>query len=134
VTRDRLRAHIEEIERSYEFFLAYAAQGAAREEATKVGAQLREFLGGMNDALAAIETDLPSLVDEEALEPEAAYRDVLAITAADAGRAGSAVRLVLAQPSISSELVDNLNASIHLRTLLTDLFLLDEALPKGTGG
>jgi hypothetical protein len=33
---------------------------------------------------------------------------------------------VLAQPGISSQLVDNLNASIHLRALLTDLFLIDE--------
>jgi hypothetical protein len=35
---------------------------------------------------------------------------------------------VLAQPAISSQLIDNLNASIHLRALLTDLFLVDELL------
>ena len=40
----------------------------------------------------------------------------------------AAIRLVLAQSSIGSQLIDNLNASIHLRALLTDLFLLDEAL------
>ena len=40
----------------------------------------------------------------------------------------AAIQLVLAQPSISSQLVDNLNASIHLRALLTDLFLIDEVL------
>jgi len=34
------------------------------------------------------------------------------------------LRLVLAQKSISSQLVDNLNASIHLRTLLTDILPL----------
>jgi hypothetical protein len=34
--------------------------------------------------------------------------------------------LVLAQPAISSQLIDNLNASIHLRALLTDLFLVSE--------
>jgi hypothetical protein len=34
----------------------------------------------------------------------------------------------LSQPAISSQLIDNLNASIHLRALLTDLFLLDEIL------
>ena len=34
----------------------------------------------------------------------------------------------IAQPSISSQLVDNLNASIHVRALLTDLFLIDEIL------
>jgi hypothetical protein len=50
----------------------------------------------------------------------------------DAGNALAAVRLVLLQPSIGSQLIDNLNASIHLRALLTDLFLLDEAL-KITG-
>jgi hypothetical protein len=32
------------------------------------------------------------------------------------------------QRSISSQVVDNLNASIHLRALLTDLFLIDEVL------
>jgi len=37
---------------------------------------------------------------------------------------------VLAQDQIGSQLVDNLNASLHLRTVLTDLFLIDEA----TGG
>ena len=44
----------------------------------------------------------------------------------DAGDARAAIGLVLAQPSISSQLIDNLNASIHLRALLTDLFLIDE--------
>ena len=40
----------------------------------------------------------------------------------------SSIRLVLAHPAIGSQLIDNLNASIHLRALLTDLFLIDEAL------
>jgi hypothetical protein len=42
----------------------------------------------------------------------------------------AAIQLVLSQPSISSQLIDNLNASIHLRALLTDLFLLGEVLKK----
>ena len=50
----------------------------------------------------------------------------------DAEASQAAVRLVLAQPGISSQLVDNLNASIHLRALLTDIFLVDEVL-KGPG-
>jgi len=36
--------------------------------------------------------------------------------------------LLLAQPSIGSQLVDNLNASSHLRAVLTDLFLLGKVL------
>ncbi len=49
---------------------------------------------------------------------------MLARDAQDAQSLG--IQLVLAQPSISSQMVDNLNASIHLRALLTDLFLIDE--------
>ena len=44
----------------------------------------------------------------------------------DAGDSLAAIELVLAQPALSSQLIDNLNASIHLRALLTDLFLIDE--------
>ncbi len=48
--------------------------------------------------------------------------------ARDARDSLAAIELVLAQPAISSQLVDNLNASIHLRALLTDLFLVTEML------
>ncbi|MBT5719905.1 MAG: hypothetical protein HOI69_10165, partial [Gammaproteobacteria bacterium] len=41
---------------------------------------------------------------------------------------------ILAQEKIGSEIVDNLNASVHLRAVLTDLFLYSEALkPLDTG-
>jgi len=56
-----------------------------------------------------------------------------AVLARDASDSLAAVELVLAQPAISSQLIDNLNASIHLRALLTDLFLIDEIL-KGSAG
>jgi hypothetical protein len=46
----------------------------------------------------------------------------------------AACEFMLAQPSIGSELIDNLNASNHVRTLLTDLFLADEALKAGGAG
>ena len=46
----------------------------------------------------------------------------------DARDSLAAIKLVLAQSAISSQLIDNLNASIHLRALLTDLFLLGEIL------
>jgi hypothetical protein len=50
----------------------------------------------------------------------------------DAVSTRAALRLVMAQPSISSQLIDNLNASIHFRALLTDLFLVDEAIKATT--
>ncbi|MFV1988384.1 MAG: hypothetical protein ACC682_13975 [Gemmatimonadota bacterium] len=126
--RDQLEAHIETIEKSYEFFLAYAAQGARDEEASKVGAQLREFLDQMDDALSALENDLGAIVESEGLEPADRYRAMIEITSADAARARATVRLVAAQDVISSELIDNLNASLHIRVLLTDLFLLDDVV------
>ena len=46
----------------------------------------------------------------------------------DLPKARAAIELILRAPKISSELVDNLNASIHLRTVLTDLFILSESL------
>ena len=58
------------------------------------------------------------------------YEAFIAVVDRDVLSAQAAVRLVLAQPSIGSELVDNLNASSHLRAVLTDLFLLDEALKR----
>jgi len=46
----------------------------------------------------------------------------------DAADSLAAIDLVLAQPALSSQLIDNLNASSHLRALLTDLFLVGEIL------
>ncbi|MFL2546912.1 MAG: hypothetical protein ACJ0SL_06065, partial [Candidatus Rariloculaceae bacterium] len=57
-------------------------------------------------------------------------REFLDAVDQDARRAQGVVRLVMAQDGISSQLIDNVNASIHLRALLTDLFVLDEALKK----
>jgi hypothetical protein len=46
----------------------------------------------------------------------------------DAAVSAAAARLVLSRKDLSSQLIDNLNASIHLRALLTDIFLIDEIL------
>jgi hypothetical protein len=49
-------------------------------------------------------------------------------SARDAPDSLAVVELVLDQTTISSPLIDNLNASLYLRALLTDLFLIDEIL------
>ena len=128
MSREELKAHIEVLEKAYEFFLSYAALGAEQEEASKVGGQLREYLSRTDAALQALANDLGGLVDAEGLEPAGVYGEMIDVTSADAARAGAAVRLVLAQGTISSQLIDNLNASSHLRALLTDLFLLDDVV------
>jgi hypothetical protein len=56
------------------------------------------------------------------------YRKFFGVFNQDIKKARAAIRLALGMPSISSELADNLNASIHLRTLFPALFLIDEML------
>jgi hypothetical protein len=113
------------IEEAYEFMLAYAAQGMASDAHNS---QVREFLRKCDSALADLPGFLMGFVRHLALESDAPYTGFLSVLERDAKDARAAVQLVLAQPSISSQLVDNLNASIHLRALLTDLFLIDEIL------
>lgn len=125
---EQVRQRIETIEESYEFFLAYAAQGLTREGASRSGGEVRRFLERTEEALTGLADAMASVVDSEGLEPPEPYRDMIDVLRRDADATRAAVRLVLAQDGISSQLIDNLNASIHVRALLTDLFLLDEVL------
>lgn len=126
-----LQQRIEAIEEAYEFMLAYAAQGLSTDEATKSGAQLRDFLVRAEEAIRLLADLFRNVVTEKGYESEA-YGQFIEVIRHDAAMAGAAMRLTLAQPAISSQLVDNLNASIHLRALLTDVFLLDEIITPRT--
>jgi hypothetical protein len=117
----QIRERFEAVEECYEFMLAYAAKGLATDKGSEPGRQVREFL---NRALAA----LSGLAESCATAIPGASREFLTVLDRDARASSAAVELVLAQVSISSQLIDNLNASIHLRALLTDVFLLDEVL------
>ena len=126
--REDLQRRCDTIEEAYEFMLAYAAQGLSGDAASQSGGQLREFLTRAAAALTGIGDAFAALIEGEPLDPEARYRAYGAVLDRDARDSLAAIELVLAQPSISSQLIDNLNASIHLRALLTDLFLIDELL------
>jgi len=131
MSRGDVKKRIDAIEESYEFFLAYAAQGVASDQASKSGGQLREFLGKIDQALDGLAQAFRTLVVAEALQPRDRWDAYIAVLADDALKTQAAVKLVMAQPGVSSQLIDNLNASIHVRALLTDLFLLDELLGPG---
>ncbi|MEM8766284.1 MAG: hypothetical protein AAGE43_02485 [Pseudomonadota bacterium] len=107
-------ADIEAVETAYEFLLAYAAQGR-EDDADGPLRRARDVLKELDDALNGIKNNL------DGSEP---FHQVLR---EDIEKTLLALALVLKQPRISSELVDNLNASMHLRAVLTDLFLLSEA-------
>ena len=69
-----------------------------------------------------------SIVNDDELSPRPAYDTLVEVLSNDARATQAAVQVVLSRPSVSSQMIDNLNASIHVRALLTDLFLLDEIL------
>ncbi|MFQ5743371.1 MAG: hypothetical protein ACE5HV_07260 [Acidobacteriota bacterium] len=126
--RDELGTRIDTIEESYEFMLAYAAQGLAGDRASKSGGKLRELMERAAAALSGLAELFLTLVGEEKVEARQRYRAFIDVLERDADSSQAAIQLVLSQPVISSQLVDNLNASIHLRALLTDLFIVDEIL------
>lgn len=125
-TGQALAGHIEIIETSYEFMLAYAAQGRDTETTGGDGPAIRQTLKDLSAALDKIAASTRAAADAAA--PEGDFDDFLDVLEGDASRARAATRVALSAPAIGSQLVDNLNASIHLRALLTDLFLVDEAL------
>jgi hypothetical protein len=114
------------IEECYEFMLAYAAQGLPSDEGSRSGGQIREYLGRAVKAISGLAESCATAVKQERLDPAEKYRAFFAVLQRDASDSLAAIELVLAQPAIGSPLIDNLNASIHLRALLTDLFLLTE--------
>lgn len=125
---DALDQAIDVIEGGYEFLLAYAAQGRRTDQGAGGSEGPRARLNAMSEAL----DDLPGLVRARAASSgrvvESDHSPFFDALTRDAAVAAAAVRLVLAGDEIGSQIVDNLNASIHLRALLTDLFLVDEAL------
>ena len=128
MAREELRQRIDLIEESYEFMLAYAAQGMSSDKESKKGGALRDYLDRLDKALTGLSDIFRDLVKEEAHETKDALLAYFDVLEQDERHSRAAVRLVQAQPSISSQLIDNLNASIHVRALLTDLFLIDEIL------
>jgi hypothetical protein len=113
---------IETIESGYEFLLAYAAQGRPADLESGPGPHARPTLQGMLQAMQNLIKAFSNSADN--------FEQLIAD---DCTKASAAVGFILAQDKIGSEIVDNLNASIHLRAVLTDLFLYGEARePLGT--
>jgi hypothetical protein len=121
VSEARLAERIETIERGYEYLLAYAAQGRQDDR----GTDLRATLAGMHEALDGLATGLGNAFED--LPADFGTSHLLEAVQRDARVARGAIGLVLSRAKIPSLLVDNLNASVHLRALLTDLFLLEQA-------
>jgi hypothetical protein len=110
------------MEECYELLLAYAAQGLPTDVGSQSGTQIRGCLARTAELLAGL---IERCAAEANLQDSHPFLDVIG---RDARSSLAAVELVLEQPSISSQLIDNLNASLHIRALLTDLFLVGDIL------
>ena len=131
MTLRELRTRIDTIEECYEFMLGYAARGLPGAEGSAGDEPMRRLLAQAAEALSGLPDAYRAAIDEKdsGFQPAGAYHDFLAVLERDAHDGLAAIRLVLAQPVLSSQLIDNLNASSHLRAFLTDLFLIDEISP-----
>ena len=125
---DVLAACIDTIEASYEFMLAYAAQGRDSESVGGAGPSIRQVLTDLRGALQGLPGAITQSIGQTAAQKATQLADFTAVITDDARRASVAIAAVLTVPSISSQLIDNLNASVHVRKLLTDVFLVDEIL------
>jgi len=123
---------VDSIEGGYEFLLAYAAQGRHTDRGAAPERNVRNYLERMEKALDGFGA-VAAACAAQRHAPAADCAAFLDAVARDAEVAQGAIRLVLAQADISSQLVDNLNASIHLRALLTDVFIVDEAFKPRSG-
>lgn len=118
-----MRGAFDRIEESYEFMLAYAAQGRKRETEESGGeSQIRRYLKRFSAAL----DDLEKALDQGLEGPSgAAFHDRFR---ADLAVVRSILAILLARPSITSDMIDNTNGLIAVRSLLTNIFFTDQAI------
>jgi hypothetical protein len=90
-----------------------------------------DHLTSADAALDTLEAATPRDMGSPGGAVAEATAGMLSIMKQDVAKARAAFHFVLGQRSIGSQMIDNLNASIHVRALLTDLFLIDEAFKAG---
>ena len=131
--REELSRRADAIEGGYEMMLAYAAQGLVSDQGAANSPQLRAHLQRFEAALTGLAQAYRDCAAALAVGPADALNDFLKVLDSDAAATRAALRLVLGQPGISSQMIDNINASIHVRALLTDVFVVDEIIKASKG-
>ncbi len=117
-----MREAIEVVEESYEFMLAYAAQGRKREPEDESVSRIRQYLTRFACALDQMQEVLPAILPSGTGQPfRGRFLDDIAV-------ARSVLALLLEQSSITSDMIDNTNGLIAIRAFMTDLFFVDQAI------
>ena len=117
-----IRQNIDAIEEAYEFMLAYAAQGRVDEGAGPDGAHIRSFLERFAEAAEPLTSHIATLIEKDA------GAALLAKFEEETATILSVLRILLGRDNISSEMVDNTNGLIVMRSYLTTLFFIDKAV------
>ena len=119
-----IRENLEIVEEAYEFMLAYGAQGRTEEGAGPDGAHIRTFLDNFVTAADAMAPGIAALIDDA----KADAKPLRECFMRDSDTVSAALRLLLSRDNISSEMVDNTNGMIVMRSYLTTLFFVDKVL------
>ena len=131
--KEELSNRADAIEGGYEMMLAYAAQGLASDQGAANSGQLRDHLKRFDTALTGLAQAYRDCAGALGVGPADALDALLKTVERDAATTQAMLRLVLGQQGISSQMIDNINASIHVRALLTDVFVVDEII-RGSSG
>ena len=131
--KEELSNRADAIEGGYEMMLAYAAQGLASDQGAANSGQLRDHLKRFDTALTGLAQAYRECAGALGVGPADALDALLKTVERDAATTQAMLRLVLGQQGISSQMIDNINASIHVRALLTDVFVVDEIIRGGKG-
>ena len=117
-----MREAIDIVEESYEFMLAYAAQGRKREPEDESVSRIRHYLTRFSGALDQMQEAVPAILATGIGQPfRDRFLDDIAVTR-------SVLALLLEHPSITSDMIDNTNGLIAIRAFMTDLFFVDQVI------
>ena len=123
---NRIQERTDAIEACCLFMQGYATQGVGASARATFEIRLREFMTRAITAMKGIAEHCATVIDVDTIEAADRLMAFLAVLDREANDSVAAMELVLAQPVISSWLIDNLSASVHMRALLSDLLVLCE--------
>ena len=120
----RIRETLEVIEESYEFLLTYGAQGRKHETHDKGSSKIRESLRLFENALEKIQDIDLSVFANNISDFNKRFLEDLKVVR-------SILKSLLELPVLTSDMIDNTNGLIVIRSVMTSLFFIDQVfLPK----
>lgn len=118
-----IRESIDTIEEAYEFMLAYAAQGRQIESESEGASQIRGFLERFREALNMLSSHAAGL-----LETGKNNNAFSAHFTRDTEVMMDVLDMLTSKSNITSDMIDNTNGMIAVRSFLTNVFFIDQVV------